>query len=193
VVLNGRSQLSIAGGSVRSTSGSGGTSRGVIANDDSNVDFSTGSLSFVRFEANDNSNINFSGGSNSFANFNSNGNSTFTVSGGDFSQANFTANDFSNFIISGGSTQIRNLTANDEGTIVIRGSHFNLGFGEVTGTSGAITGDLQDGTSFDYNYQRGSLASIILAVAVPEPSSLAVLTLACIGLVVPRNRRRSQR
>ena len=184
VVLNDTAQLTITGGNVRATTSGGGASNTLLANDDSNIEISGGNFAFESFTANDSANIAVSGGSFSSGRFTANGDSTISFFGASNSFAVFTANEMSDILISGGivspgSTFSGTLNALDDATIRLRGSDI------IFDPDGTVTGNFSDGTAFDFNIQTTGQGTI---VAVPEPSSLAVLTLA--GVVVGFRRKR---
>ena len=86
--------------------------------------------------------------------------------------------------IFGGS--IGGVVALGSGTITIAGIGFNLPLGNITATSGTLTGVLLDGSALSVTFGRASTATIML---VPEPST--ALLLATELLVLARKRRRS--
>ena len=90
----------------------------------------------------------------------------------------------------GGDASGSEIFSNDQATVFLFGSEFDRPFGAVTDTTGIISGILSDGTSFSYDFQRQSTASIILAV--PEPSSSLLLGLVSIGLFLTRSRKRQK-
>ena len=65
----------------------------------------------------------------------------------------------------------------------IHGSDFNLPFGDITATSGTLTGILADGTPLNVDFGRASTATITL---VPEPSTALLLAAGLVGLATRR-------
>ncbi len=80
------------------------------------------------------------------------------------------------------------LTANDASTVTFVGSGFNYPYGEIPDGSGSLTGTLANGDPIDVWFDVDGDASIVLAV--PEPSSIALLATAAFGLMGCARRRR---
>ena len=71
----------------------------------------------------------------------------------------------------GGSIQ-NDLLALANAVVTIFGNGFNLPFGDITATSGTLTGTLADGAPLNVNFGRASTATITL---VPEPPEFVLL------------------
>ena len=89
---------------------------------------------------------------------------------GDYSRANITggsisivsAKEDSHINLSGGLIEY-GIHARENSQIVVRGTGFNYPLGEITVSSGTLTGTLANGDPIDNNFQIGSNASIVLA------------------------------
>ena len=163
LVANDDSTALLSGGSIAFSS--------IVANDRAVIEVeSPTDFAFGRFTTNDDAHISIFGLTNSFGQYIANGNSSISILGGDASGSE--------------------IFSNDQATVFLFGSEFDRPFGAVTDTTGIISGILSDGTSFSYDFQRQSTASIILAV--PEPSSSLLLGLVSIGLFLTRSRKRQK-
>jgi hypothetical protein len=74
------------------------------------------------------------------------------------------------------------------GTMNIYGRGFNYPVGPISSLSGAITGTLSDGSSFDLAFTQSSGGEIIL-LPVPEPATGLLLLLTGAGLLLHRRRK----
>jgi hypothetical protein len=70
--------------------------------------------------------------------------------------------------------------------LLIYGTGFNFPYGDLTATSGALTGVLSDGTPLDTTFTRGVGSTITLML--PEPSTGLLLGLGLAGLAAMRRR-----
>lgn len=80
------------------------------------------------------------------------------------------------------------VTGMHDAVLTIEGSGFNFPYGPITESSGTLTGTLANGDPLNASFKIFSNASIVLAV--PEPSSVALLATAAFGLVACMWRRR---
>lgn len=64
----------------------------------------------------------------------------------------------------------------DDSVITLYGNDFNYGYGEITHSTGVLTGTLANGDPINNRYYVNDTATLILA-PVPEPSTLLLLTL----------------
>ena len=112
--------------------------------------------------------------------------STVNMLGGDVGDY-VSAQDSSVVNISGGHIY-EGLYAKDAGIITIAGSGFNYPYGEIPDPSGWLTGTLANGDPIGNGFDIYGDASIVLAV--PEPSSVALLATAAFGLAACVWRRR---
>ena len=79
------------------------------------------------------------------------------------------------------------IVAFEDSRINIFGSDFNYGFGSISNTSGILTGTLSDGTAINIKFEQDYAGQIILST-IPEPASIAILTLG--GLAILKRRKR---
>jgi DNA-binding beta-propeller fold protein YncE len=132
----------------------------------------------------DTSTLNLLGGSVEWSTFCDS--STVNMLGGFFGET-MLARDSSVVNISGGSMS-EFLSANDASIVTFVGSGFNYPYGEIPDRSGSLTGTLANGDPINVWFDVDGDASIVLAV--PEPSSVALLATAAFGLVGYAWRRR---
>lgn len=133
-------------------------------------------------------------------------NASITIFGGSFGE-DVEASDQSTISIFGGSyataglgNQDTGLAARGLGTIFVYGVGFQIdgsdvGFGEISATSGVLTGTLSDGTALETNivrdrqrvgfrFPRGTI--VLVEQAVPTPGSVAVAVVAGLACAVRR-------
>ena len=115
-------------------------------------------------------------------------NTQLDVTGGQF-QHDLQVQNFASLFIRGG-TLNGDLRALDFSTTRIFGSGFNFPLGDVSATSGVLTGTLADGTPLDVDFSRASLARITLTL-IPEPATAPLIWGGLVALGIRRRRTRS--
>jgi len=145
---------------------SGGSSELLFAYDDSVVDFSGGFYEIVR--ASDSASVDIHDDAHVH--------SLITVGAGTVSIS--------------GAEHLGDLSATHTSVITIYGTGFNYPYGEIPDASGRLTGTLANGDPLDTAFDINGDASVVLT---PEPSALALLSLAVVALPGRLRRKRKSR
>jgi len=116
---------------------------------------------------------------------------TVSILGGEFDSSEegdaVSVSDFGTVSILGGEIH-GHISAAGSSVVNIYGTGFNYPYGPIADASGTLTGILENGNPIDVRFTIYSDASIILAV--PEPSTLALLFMGAGGLLLYTRSRR---
>jgi hypothetical protein len=115
--------------------------------------------------------------------------SSFAITGGILQAETFLAYDSATITMTGG-TLYHGFTAEEYSTVTIVGNNFEVDgvpvpYGDLSASSGILTGELLSGDPLDIYFGRYDDASITL---IPEPSTVFLVSLGLVGLAVRRKR-----
>jgi hypothetical protein len=165
----------------------GGEVGGLDPHDSSTVTISGGRVNMAMF-ASDSSTITMTGGT-VWGVVDLAHSSSFTITGGILQAETFLAYDSATITMTGG-TVYYGFTAEEHSTVTIVGNNFEVDgvpvlYGDLSASSGILTGELLSGDPLDIHFGRYDDAIITL---IPEPSTALLVGLGLVGLATWRRR-----